>query len=205
MNSYFIYLVIASSTIASPGPGVIMTLTNALKYGLGKSIPGIIGVSLGMFFISCIVGSGLRILVKKSAHAYIILKILGALYLLYLGVKLIKHRNNDIMLNAGSLSINGVQSFFHGSGITLISPKPILFFIALFPQFIDNGKSYFEQFLLLSLIFCFLLVVIHILYGLSAELIKNRAANHDYFKYVNSFGGAAYILFGLSLLTLTKE
>ncbi len=205
MSSYIIYLIIASSTIASPGPGVVMTLTNSLKYGLKESIPGIAGVSLGMLMVSGIVGSGLGFLIEKSALAYIVLKILGALYLLYLGVKLIKNRNHEIILNAGLPGVNKTRSFFHGLGITLINPKPILFFIALFPQFIDNDKPYFGQFLFLSLTFCVLLIVIHVLYGLSAGFIKNRAARFDYFKYVNSFGGAAYILFGLSLLVFSRK
>ena len=205
MNSYFIYLIIAGSTIASPGPGVVMTLTNSLKYGLSESIPGILGVSAGMFCVSAIVGSGLGILLESSAVAYLIVKIAGALYLLYLGVKLIKNRDKEIVINAGDATLNKTHSFFHGLGITVINPKPILFFIALFPQFIIGDQPYFGQFLLLSMTFCFLIIVIHVGYGLFAGLIKNHAGNYNYFKYVNSFGGAAYILFGLSLLMLSRK
>lgn len=205
MSSYFIYILIASSTIASPGPGVVMTLTNSLKYGLKNSITGILGVTLAMFIIANIVGGGVGALILKSDILYQYLKLIGAAYLFYLGVKLIINRNKEINLELNSLVLDQKKSFYQGLGITLINPKPILFFMALFPQFISNEKEYFEQFILLSLTFCFLIILIHFIYGFFASLIKKNSNSNGYFKYINILGGAAYILFSISLLLFAKS
>jgi len=203
--SYMLYLFIASTTIASPGPGVVMTLTNSLKYGLKESVSGILGVALGMLIIAILVGGGMGVVVAKSEALYNLLKIIGAVYLFYLGIKLIKNRNNEIEIEDGNLSLNKTKSFIHGLGITVINPKPILFFIALFPQFIKEDQAYFPQFVLLTITFCILIVIIHVFYGLFASFLKSKASGLNYFKYVNTVGGSAYILFSLSLLFLTKK
>lgn len=205
MVSYMLYLFIASTTIASPGPGVVMTLTNSLKYGLKESVSGILGVALGMLIIAILVGGGMGVVVAKSEALYNLLKIIGAVYLFYLGIKLIKNRNNEIEIEDGNLSLNKTKSFIHGLGITVINPKPILFFIALFPQFIKEDQAYFPQFVLLTITFCILIVIIHVFYGLFASFLKSKASGLNYFKYVNTVGGSAYILFSLSLLFLTKK
>lgn len=205
MASYLVYLLIASTTIASPGPGVVMTLTNSLKYGLKESLSGILGVALGMLIIAVLVGGGMGVVIAKSETLYNILKIVGAVYLFYLGIKLIKNRNNEIKIGGENLVLNKSKSFVHGLGITIINPKPILFFIALFPQFIEKKEAYLPQFLLLTITFCILIIIIHVLYGLFASFLKSKASGLNYFKYVNTVGGSAYILFSLSLLFLTKK
>ena len=188
MNSYYIYILIASSTIASPGPGVVMTLTNSLKYGLKNSLSGILGVTLAMFIIANIVGGGVGALILKSDYLYQYLKIIGAAYLFYLGVKLILNRNMEINLELNSLVLDQKKSFFQGLGITLINPKPILFFMALFPQFINHDEEYFKQFILLSLTFCLLIILIHLIYGSFASLIKNNSNSNSYSHRISNIG-----------------
>jgi homoserine/homoserine lactone efflux protein len=201
MNSYYLYIIIASITISSPGPGVVMTLTNSLKYGFKSCISGVLGVAFGMFLISILVGSGLGVLIIKSNYIYLFLQIMGVGYLLYLGIKLIIDRNNNIDFNKENDSVNKKESFFQGLGITLINPKPIIFFTALFPQFINNKSEYFHQFILLSLTFCFLIILIHLVYAFFANFLKNKSSKSNYFKQINVFGGLAYIIFAISLLT----
>ncbi|MDJ0660061.1 MAG: LysE family translocator [Crocosphaera sp.] len=200
MNSYLLYIFISSTTIASPGPGVVMTLTNSLKFGLRSSIFGILGISLGMFILASIAGGGIGILIAKSELAYLMLKILGASYLLYIGVKLIKNRNSKVILTSKKTLLPAKKFFCQGLGITLVNPKPILFFISLFPHFINNDQNYFSQFAVLSITFCLLIVSIHILYGIFANLIRHHSKGYSYLKFVNIIGGWAYIVFALKLL-----
>lgn len=199
LPTYAIYVFIASMTIASPGPGVVMTLTNALKYGLKKSLSGILGVATGMFFISVLAGSGVGVLIANSERAYNILKMSGAIYLFYLGFKLIKNRNSDISVETENDSISQKKSFAQGLGVTMVNPKPIIFFLALFPQFISHDAPYLNQFILLSFTFCVLIIFIHIAYGIFASYIQKQMNDVNYFKYINIFGGLAYIIFALSL------
>ena len=205
VNFYLLYLIIASSTIASPGPGVVMTLTNSLRYGLKNSIAGILGVSLGMFFIALLAGGGVGVVFSRYPLTYTVLKIAGAVYLFYLGARLIKNRNRDVVITADGRGMDKKKSFIQGIWITVINPKPIVFFIALFPQFIKSNESYLPQFAILSATFCVLIVLIHVIYGLFANFLKTQSKSHNYFKYVNTFGGLAYIIFAVSLLAFAKN
>ncbi len=202
MDSYFAYLLVSITAIVSPGAGVILTLTNSLNFGLKTSIYGIFGISLGMFIVSIIAGGGIGVVIANSNSLYFALKILGAIYLLYFGLSLIKTRNKTIDVVSSKTSPKQKKLFVEGVSITITNPKAIIFFVSLFPQFIDSEANYLSQFTLLSLTFCFLILLIHIIYGTLASFIKSKLARFNYFKYVHIAGGCAYIIFALKLLDL---
>lgn len=85
---FSIFLVTSLFVIATPGPGVLLSLTSAIRYGLGTAIYVILGTSTGTVVMAAISSTGLGILISTSPTAYEIIKGLGALYMLYLGVKL---------------------------------------------------------------------------------------------------------------------
>lgn len=203
IESYLLYVVIAMATIASPGPGVILTLTNALRYGVAKSLAGIVGITVGMFAIAVLSGSGLGVILATSAKAYWVLKIVGGIYLFYLGIKLLKNRKAHLELPADNNQHTAGTLFFQGLGITLLNPKPIVFFMALFPQFIVTEQSYLSQFLLLALTFCTLIVFIHWLYALCSQLLHRSGSSA--LTAINTTGGLAYLGFAVALLFSRKS
>ncbi len=88
MEQYLLYVLIALVTVASPGPGVILTLSNAIRYGVKPAMLGVLGIALGIFIISVISATSLGVLLATSAFAFTLLKYVGAVYLVYLGIKL---------------------------------------------------------------------------------------------------------------------
>lgn len=90
MQQIAFYILIASLTIASPGPGVLLTLTNTLNYNLRNAMAGIIGVAAGMGVISIVAASRVRGIITTSQLALLIVKVAGAAYLIYLGIKLFR-------------------------------------------------------------------------------------------------------------------
>ena len=90
MDNYHLYLLIALITVASPGPGVILTLSNAIRYGVRSALSGMLGIASGIFMKSVLSATSLGILLASSALAFTILKYIGAAYLIYLGIKLWK-------------------------------------------------------------------------------------------------------------------
>ncbi|PID62981.1 MAG: lysine transporter LysE [Gammaproteobacteria bacterium] len=198
MEKYSLYLIISALTIASPGPGVILTLTTSLKFGLFKTLPAIVGVASGMLVISIIAGSGVGLLIATHANLYSALKLLGALYLLYLSYKLFLATKKHYQLDVQVAAYHPRRLFYAGFLITMANPKPIIFFVALFPQFID--KDYFwVQFILYSLSFCGLIVIIHGAYGYIAHTIRKQSSDH-FFRYVNLLGAMAYCFFAVALI-----
>lgn len=197
MNQYFTYLIIAALTIASPGPGVVLSISNSLKYGLRGAIPGIIGVAGGMFIVSLISATSIGVFLKSSQLAFSIAKAIGAGYLVYLGIKLL--RSSSVKINNSENNFSNTPSiksrFKEGIILTLSNPKPILFFVALFPQFINAESSYTSQFMTLSFSFCALVLIIHLIYGLFAHSIKNKIMSAGGFTIINKIAGTCFLFF----------
>jgi len=189
--------------VASPGPGVILTLSNSIRYGFKSALSGIVGIALGILIIAVISASSLGLLLATSAVAFTVLKYLGAAYLIYLGIKL--WLSPAIMLQ-GDIGDNIVEyryllRFKEGFLITLLNPKPIFFFMSLFPQFINHQQSYLLQFSMLTLTFCGLILFVHTLYALGANSMKKWLSTPKGSKTINRVGGSVFVLFGFGLAT----
>lgn len=200
MTNIALYIVIATLTIMSPGPGVLLTLSNTLTYRLSRALWGIIGVVTGMAIIAGIASSSLGVVLIASPWALTVVKVVGAAYLLYLGTKLFRSKPKG--LGEGGLPA-GVPArrtlFSEGLVITLFNPKPIVFFMALFPQFVDPDQPVTLQFAVLSAIFCALVFLVHVLYGSFAMVVRRKLTGDNFFVILNRVAGCVFMLFGLTL------
>ncbi|MEP9876574.1 LysE family translocator [Klebsiella sp. GW_Kp182] len=203
MQQLYLYILIASLTIASPGPGVLLTLTNTLNYNLRNAMAGIIGVAVGMGVISIIAASSVGVMITTSQLTLLIVKGVGAAYLIYLGVKLFRSvpRALNQPLSSADLTMpSASQRFRQGVLVSLFNPKPIVFFMALFPQFIHPQQPFIPQFSVLSITFCILVVVIHSLYGLFAHSVKTKMSSGNAFVKLNKTGGIVFVCFAVGLI-----
>lgn len=207
MDQYLLYLLIVTITIASPGPGVILTLSNAIRYGTKPALAGVLGISLGILIIAVISATSVGVLLSTSAIAFTVLKYIGATYLIYLGVKLwgspalkLEGATENNAESAASPQTQGyIFRFKEGLLVSALNPKPIFFFMSLFPQFINHQQSYLLQFTYLTLTFCTMIVVIHSIYILGANSIKGWLLSPKGSKTVNRVGGSIFVLFGFGL------
>ncbi|MDQ5988619.1 MAG: Homoserine/homoserine lactone efflux protein [Syntrophus sp. SKADARSKE-3] len=168
MKLYPLFLFMAAITVLSPGPGVIMTLTNSLRCGFRGTFGGILGISVGALVVAAISATSLGILLAASALAFTILKFIGAAYLVYLGIRL--WRAPAVPLQMQPARPAGFRRrFAEGLSLQLTNPKAIFFFLSVFPQFIDPSRDYASQFAILVLTYSSLVVVIHCLYSLTAQ------------------------------------
>lgn len=202
MPQLYLYILLSSLTIASPGPGVLLTITNTLNYNLKNAIAGILGIAVGMGAISVVAASSVGVLIVSSSYSLIIVKVAGASYLAYLGVKLYKSVpkiiNKNRMVNTNEMP-STIARFRQGFLLSLLNPKPIVFFMALFPQFITHNEPYVFQFIVLSLTFCLLVIVIHCVYGVFASAIKREMSSHRLFSAINKVGGVIFMFFSAGL------
>lgn len=205
MDQYLLYLTITALMVASPGPGVVLTLSNAIRHGVKPALSGVFGIALGILIIAIISASSLGILLATSALAFTIIKYIGAAYLIYLGIKL--WRSPAINLNSNTDGGEGNQNprygvrFKEGFLVSVLNPKPIFFFMSLFPQFINHQQSYLLQFTYLTLTFCGLIIVVHTAYAFGANSIKGWLSSPKGSKTVNRVGGGVFVLFGFGLAT----
>jgi threonine/homoserine/homoserine lactone efflux protein len=198
MKHYSLFLLVASVTVLSPGPGVVMSLTNALRYGLRGTFGGILGIAVGALMVAAISATSLGILLATSALAFTILKLLGATYLLYLGVRLWRAptlRFADQPARAASFG----RRFVEGLSLQLTNPKAIFFFLSVFPQFIDSAANYSTQFAALVLTYSGLVVAIHCTYALFAKRTKHWLSSEQGSCALNRVASATFIGFGATL------
>ena len=196
MNTTF--LAMATFTVLSPGPGVVMTLTNALGSGMRGTLGGILGIATGTLLVAAISATSLGVLLATSALAFNVLKLVGAAYLLYVGVRLWRappFRFADQPAHAATFG----RRFLEGLSLQLTNPKAIFFFLSVFPQFIDPEANYSIQFAALVLTYRGLVLVIHCTYALFARRAKHWLTSERGGGAVNRAASATFVVFGVML------
>ena len=198
MKLYLIFLTVAAATVASPGPGVLMTLSNALRYGLRGAIGGVFGIAAGIFVVAAISATSLGVVLAASAAAFTIVKFAGAAYLFYLGIRLWLAPAPEFSSGKTAYASFG-RRFLEGFSLTLTNPKAIFFFLAVFPQFIEPHGNYAVQFSLLVITFSTLVIVIHTVYALFARSARDWLNSSRGGLLMNRVGGTAFMFFGVVL------
>ncbi len=208
MDQYLLYLLIVIITVASPGPGVLLTLTNAIRDGVKPALAGVVGIAFGILVIAVISASSLGVILATSSSAFTFLKFIGAAYLIYLGFKLWNSPpidfNKDEIERLSRNPRYGVR-FKEGLLVSVLNPKPIFFFMSLFPQFINHQQNYLFQFSILTLTFCLLILIVHTIYAFGANSIRTWLASEKGSKTVNRVGGSVFVLFGLGLASSQRQ
>ncbi|MET1078066.1 MAG: LysE family translocator [Pseudomonas sp.] len=203
MTPYLLFLAVATATVFSPGPGVLMTLTNALQSGFKGTVSGILGIAVGALIVAGISATSLGLLLAASALAFTVLKLIGAAYLIYLGVKLWRAPPLHFDTGVAARPRFG-RRFVEGLSLQLTNPKAIFFFLSVFPQFIDPGRDYAVQFASLVLTYSALVVLIHCGYALFAQRAKGWLSAPRGGRLLNRLGGATFIGFGAALATAKR-
>lgn len=199
MELYLIFTLMAAMTILSPGPGVLKSLTNALNYGLRPALIGIAGLACGVFCVAALSASSLGVMLAASAKAFTVIRLGGAAYLIYLGVKLWRAPPVEFAATRAS-EIKARSLFLEGWMLQFSNPSAVFFFLSVLPQFIKRSRAFLPQFLLLVLTFCSLLVLIHGGYVLFAQRTKRWIGSKRGGRWLNRAGGACFVLFGALLL-----
>ena len=155
-----------------PGTGVIYTVTTALAGNKRHFILAAIGCTFGIVPHLAAGILGISALLHTSARIFQIVKIIGVIYLIYLGYDLITSKNK-IKLNRDTNKENDLKIIGKEILLNLLNPKLTLFFLSFLPQFlIKSDFNYSTQMMILSVIFMGLTLVIFILYGLLANSFK---------------------------------
>lgn len=203
MKLYLLFVLMAVLTILSPGPGVLKSITNSLNYGFKSAFVGVLGLSFGVFCVAALSATSVGALLAASETAFNVLKYIGAGYLIYMGIKL-------WFTPAAALQVETVKPITHrrlfieGMLFQFSNPKALVFFLSVFPQFIDHQHNYVVQFSSLVFTFCALLIVIHTTYAFFAHRVQGFLKPGRGGKLMNRIGGTAFIGFGVLLANVKK-
>lgn len=203
MKLYVLFVAMAAVTVLSPGPGVVMTLSNALRYGMRSTFGGILGIATGALVVAAFSATSAGALLAASSLAFTVLKLVGAAYLIYLGIKL--WRAPPFVFSASSAPAAGFgRRFAEGLSLQFTNPKAIFFFLSVFPQFIDPAQDYALQFTALVLTYSALVVLIHSGYAFFAQSAQRWLRSERGGRQVNRVAGTTFVLFGLALATAKR-
>lgn len=149
------FAAVAFIGIATPGPTMLLALTNGSRYGIRRTLPGMVGAVLSDFVLIGAVALGLGALLAASEFWFSVIKWLGAAYLAFLGVQMLRSTGSlGKALDAASPSVGAPKAIFAKSFLVAVTnPKGYLFFSAFLPQFIDPAMPQAEQYALLALVF----------------------------------------------------
>lgn len=204
INDWLSFTFIALLVTLTPGPAVIMSLSNSVSHGPWRAMIGSLGNAIGLLIIASATSAGLGALLIASATAFLVLKVAGASYLIYLGVKQWRSRNRafDNVQAASCESLSGWKLFSKGFSVAITNPKAILFFAAFLPQFIQGGDSSMTYLAVLIFTFAGCSIVAHLFYALLAQTLKGYLSSPGRAKVLNRLFGVSFIGLGVSLLTI---
>lgn len=195
---------VAASTalLLIPGPTVLLVLSYALSKGRSVAVASAAGVALGDLIAMTASLLGLGALVLTSATLFVALKWVGAAYLIWLGIKLIRSAPSDGLTIPKTVTARGV--FGHATVVTALNPKSIAFFIAFVPQFIQPEQALAPQFAILIATFCTLAALNALAYALLADRMRGMVGKPSIITWLTRAGGATLVAMGILTATLRR-
>ena len=138
------YFLAAWLIALSPGSGAVLSMSHGLQYGVRQTTATIVGLQIGLASILLVAGAGVGALLLASTTAFMIVKVLGAGYLIWLGVKQwrapVDGAASDAAAPSEPAGLSVRQRLLRGALTNATNPKGIVFMVAVLPQFIDPKK-----------------------------------------------------------------
>lgn len=187
-----------------PGPSVTVIIANSLRQGSRAGLMNVAGTQFGLLIMLVILALGLQTIVAAIGHVFVYLKLLGAAYLIYLGVQLWKSDGklaDPKAMNAKTRSMKGY--FWQGFFVIWANPKALLFFGAFIPQFVNPTGNAVLQTMVLGGIFMIVATILDTLYALASGKTGTLLSQTNV-RLIERFSGTALIGGGI-WLALSKR
>ncbi len=202
IHDYFGFLIAGIILNITPGSDTIYILTRSISQGRKAGVYSVLGITSGGLIHTVFASFGLSVILARSAEAFMVVKYLGVIYLVYLGVKMLIQKNNvlnpDINLKAKSM----FRVYKEGILTNVLNPKVVLFFLAFMPQFInpDNANGP-VPFLLLGATFMTTGMLWCLLVAYASSMVTQKLrANDRIGLYLQKLSGIIFIGLGLRLI-----
>jgi homoserine/homoserine lactone efflux protein len=205
INILLVYAVTEFLLSLTPGPAVLLVVSQGLNAGFKPSIRGTLGILTGNVIYFGLSALGLGALLLASASLFQAIKYIGAAYLIYIGVRMLFSRSPASGTAPRTTAEHRSMRLFSQGLITQLSnPKAIVFFTALLPQFVTPGEPLVGQFLLLGLISVAVEFPVLLAYGWMAER-GGRLIPEKFSSLPERVAGGFLIGAGLSLAAIRKS
>jgi threonine/homoserine/homoserine lactone efflux protein len=202
---FALFLGVSWALIISPGPDMFYVITRGMAHGRKAGILSAIGVVCGILVHTTAAAFGLTLILQTSAFAFLFVKLIGVVYLLYLGIQAWRDRGTFRFQTSTSIAKSGAL-FWQGVLSNVLNPKVAIFFLAFLPQFVDReGNHITLQMMILGITFacfglCFLLIVGYFS-GTIGRWLSNRP---HHAQFLQRIAGGVLIGLGIRLAFIEK-
>ena len=190
------YSLITTSFLLIPGPTLILVISYSLLNGRKALLYLVLGVGLGDLTAITLAFLGLGLLLENATNAFNTLKWIGALYLIWLGIKMFVISSNSEENFETTNIYNPKEIFFNSYITTALNPKSIVFFFAFIPQFINPILPFFTQAIILGGIFILLAIISVFTYANIASFLSEKLHLIFIKKWTQRVGGILIITAG---------
>jgi threonine/homoserine/homoserine lactone efflux protein len=202
------YVATSAVVLAIPGPTILLVLSYSISHGRAATLPLVAGVALGDSVAITLSLVGLGTLLSTSALLFTVIKWMGGLYLIFLGIKLLRGAAGPLETQAAETAdprgASPRKLFANAFVVTALNPKSIVFFIALLPQFISTGHALLPQLWILGVTFVVLATFGAASYALFATTLRHFLASPRAQKAYGLAGGGLLCIAGLWALTARR-
>lgn len=187
----------------TPGPDTVYILGRSIAQGREAGVASALGISIGSIFHTCAAALGLSAILATSAVAFGTIKLIGAAYLIFLGIRMLLDRRKQLSLPSNFRRRTTLAAFRQGILTNILNPKVALFFLAFLPQFIDPASNTkVPAFIVLGLTFVTTGTIWCLVLAWFASVFSERLrSNETISQSLNRTAGALFIFLGLRLAT----
>lgn len=198
---FTLFLVTSFANIATPGIGAVMAVNLGLSLGWQKAIPGCLGIAIGIAFLFVIALSGTGAVLATHPAAFSVIQLIGAAFLVYLGVRSIlkKPSHASLIGRSDEQTESGFSQFIKCAAISAANPQPIIFGLTVLPSFIDPTLSYVMQSAVMIAIYA-LIVFVTMAYAILAAHARVFLSGPRGPRVINCISGVVFLLLAAFLL-----
>lgn len=204
LQIWFAFVAATVVLLMIPGTTIVLVLTYALTQGRKVAVASAAGVALGDLVAMTASLAGLGALVMTSATLFTVIKWLGAAYLVWMGVGMIRSAHGSTIAAVDTPALPASRIFRNAATVTALNPKSIVFFIAFVPQFIAPDPPLAPQFVILVITFVGLAFLNALAYALLADRLRATIRKPAVLGWMTRAGGAVLVAMGVATATLRK-
>jgi len=207
IDIWLMFCAVALAATLSPGPAILLAMTNGVSGGARRVLWSSLGNISGLLCVAGLSVFGLGALLQTSALAFTVSKVVGALYLAWLGIKQWRRPAGD-GLGTGMVRTVALSRWLcwrEGVLVAVTNPKALIFVTALFPVFLDAHRPLGLQFMIMTgtlMAFSFACLMS---YGLMANRVRQWFAKPGHQRVFQRTAGGVFVGMGLSLLLLGRS
>lgn len=204
LDTWLLFVLVSLLPAISPGPAVLLAISNSLRFGARATAYSALGNAAGLCVIGFAVAYGLGALMTTSALAFTVIKLLGGLYLAYLGIRLWRNGTAFDMPDATAHSTKSRLGLFSEAFfVAITNPKAIVLLAALLPHFI-SGTPTVAEVGILSATYAVLCLLNHLALAALGGRIRNGLGSARLKSRLRRVLGATFVGFGASLAALSR-